>query len=407
MVGIKTILNKWILISPFIVIVLVLGMGAHLYLASCQTSKWHYIVQKYYCPSFYTPKLAPILKNNEWTTWHKNGKIESHIIAENSENKLTTKVWYKNGDLAYHQIKSSNISEVFTKRWSPTGTLLFKEIYNNKLKQNEVYQWFENRNSKSISFIPDNLINITTLSYYKNGNKKRNMVWNITSAVNTTNLKEKVFWHQNGQLKSLMKFKHGTAHFAYHLKVPKVLNNGSITKKQIFKTLHQYFYFNTLPHKLINQFISNDSKENAKRKKQMESSLDAMADSHYYWTEIIASKNDITFNIIICDQYDLNLIKTKNSEWLKKYKSDPQTELLEIKMRILPENSLEKINPKEYPHSFEFAYLHPTWTQFNAKGEIEFIQTHNEIGEQVKIEYFKNGIIENSIFIKDMPPRAR
>lgn len=101
------------LLSPIyvgaLILVLVLGSITHLMYGSCQTSKWHYIVQNYHMPSIlpkwmlikerFSSGEIKVYKNytGKWMGWYKDGKKRylSYILKGEVEGRIEE--WYPNG----------------------------------------------------------------------------------------------------------------------------------------------------------------------------------------------------------------------------------------------------------------------------------------------------------------------
>lgn len=100
-------LSRRLVVSAFI-FVLLLGSLAHLMYASCQTSKWHFIFQRYYVSAYmpdwlnYDLGLSISYYSNYtgvWTTWHHNGAMKSQGEYLNLVPIGEHLGWWENGAL--------------------------------------------------------------------------------------------------------------------------------------------------------------------------------------------------------------------------------------------------------------------------------------------------------------------
>ena len=76
--------------------------------ASCQTSKYHHIVQRYYLPSWAVFECSPIDYTGVWKGWHRNGvlsykgnfingKEEGNSLFFHDDGKIDLSFNFKNG----------------------------------------------------------------------------------------------------------------------------------------------------------------------------------------------------------------------------------------------------------------------------------------------------------------------
>ncbi|PCJ51380.1 MAG: hypothetical protein COA79_26415 [Planctomycetota bacterium] len=169
----KTLLNP-LIISAFIVIML-LGSLAQLMYGSSQSSKWHYIIQRYYM-IVYLPRgmyidlrvglsgmLPPRNYSGTWITWYKNGNLQSKVKINKGEEMAN--VW-----------------------WNEDATLYKKEYYDSKgyLQKREHF-----KNNKLI----ESISNALTIFWYENGVKKSEEYYKDHKLYGL-----RIYWHKDGTL---------------------------------------------------------------------------------------------------------------------------------------------------------------------------------------------------------------
>ncbi|PCJ56727.1 MAG: hypothetical protein COA79_18150 [Planctomycetota bacterium] len=144
---VKKLLNP-LVVSAFI-FVLLLGSVAHLMYGSCQSSKWHYIVQNYYTPSWvpfrdeYTFEVMAETNigglifiedfTGIWKKWDKQGRKISLNTYINSIESGKQFEWYKSGAISIKKMCNNGLLISIEKR-NEDGTLNLKEYYDPKGK---------------------------------------------------------------------------------------------------------------------------------------------------------------------------------------------------------------------------------------------------------------------------------
>lgn len=160
---VRKLLNP-IYVGTFI-LVLVLGSLAHLMYGSCQTTKYHYIAQRYWMPD-YLPEW--LLKNNR----HEFGNL---IVDDNFTGKWID--WYKNG---YRECEGYYVNGKETGillGWNNEGVLLSKDNYKNGRLDGLCESWYENGNKYGVTrYLNDNEHGIQTW-WFINNNKKMELTF--------------------------------------------------------------------------------------------------------------------------------------------------------------------------------------------------------------------------------------
>lgn len=134
----KKLLNP-LIVSAFI-IVLMLGSIAHLMYGSCQTTKYHYMVQSVYMP-MYLPKIfliheidsgmgikVPSDYSGLWIVWFADGDkfLEGEYFNGIRHGKMDT--WHGNGNRE-HSFLFNHGKLTYKEEWNEDGTLFKKEYY--------------------------------------------------------------------------------------------------------------------------------------------------------------------------------------------------------------------------------------------------------------------------------------
>ncbi|PCJ51323.1 MAG: hypothetical protein COA79_26560 [Planctomycetota bacterium] len=148
------------LLNPIIVFcffaVLLLGSLAHLCYGSCQTSKWHYVIQAYHMPkylpsSLLNAKISPENKINiypdytgEWKSWSEDGKLENVGMYVNGLKNGKFRSWYKNGNRQYVGEFKSGYKNGKLQLWYDNGNLEFTGHWLKNEKNGTHENWYSN-----------------------------------------------------------------------------------------------------------------------------------------------------------------------------------------------------------------------------------------------------------------------
>ena len=91
--------NSTMIFSLISLLITILAIG-HILFGSCQTSKYHYIVQCYYWPKQEFGIIdVPNNYNGQWRMWNKNGKLQFSCFFINGKAHGVLKRWHGNGNL--------------------------------------------------------------------------------------------------------------------------------------------------------------------------------------------------------------------------------------------------------------------------------------------------------------------
>ncbi|PCJ60599.1 MAG: hypothetical protein COA79_08495 [Planctomycetota bacterium] len=265
---IKSILNPWLV--TLLIIGIIICSLAHLYYGPCQTSKWHYILQKYYCP--------------EWIETDLEFKKEAH---------KRWRIWFKNG-----QLKKSIEFKKCSVGYSYVSTNTF-EKYDIIINDNKVLELL-------VLFFKEDLFNP-----------------NFKDVVHSNSVDQK--------------------EYTRNWKLMTCLN----------KVFGGSFFFNV------------SSKE---------------------------TFNELIFNIKLSD-VKLHPFRHYSRGELEEIKRNSK-KALEIKIMRYFENEKAFSTSKGFSFNFKYMYISGPWTQYKENGEIDFIQTHNNKGEVIRIETYKNGNVD-------------
>ncbi|PCJ54043.1 MAG: hypothetical protein COA79_22325 [Planctomycetota bacterium] len=146
----KKLLNP-LVVSAFI-LVLMFGTLAHLMYGGCQTSKWHYIAQKYWIPKNMPKWMWESDRNmyekftidddytGVWRDWYENGIISSRSVYLNGTYHGAHEMWFENGNTNFKVNYSNGVQFGKSQMWHENGIKNMEVVWG-KTKQLSMSEW--------------------------------------------------------------------------------------------------------------------------------------------------------------------------------------------------------------------------------------------------------------------------
>lgn len=114
---------------------------------SCQTTKWHYLVQQYYMKEYLPEEMQ---RNNlsdfdnrievyedysgSWKTWFENGDIESTLNFSNGKYHGRIEKWHYDGPKAFKGFHVNGTPIGLFETWYFTGKKKSESVWENGIK---------------------------------------------------------------------------------------------------------------------------------------------------------------------------------------------------------------------------------------------------------------------------------
>lgn len=173
--------------NPFIIfiffVIFIIGSVLHLVFGSCQTSKWHFIAQRYYLNKYlptwvfmtrkYTFVGISIYENytGVWKEWYKNGELKNKIYFVNGKCNGIHESWYENGRRRCKHNYINDITKGKQEGWYENGNRSYLGYFDDYQEYDKYEEWFENGN-KSIERIYVKTKLISSIEWNEDGSLK-------------------------------------------------------------------------------------------------------------------------------------------------------------------------------------------------------------------------------------------
>ncbi|PCJ53330.1 MAG: hypothetical protein COA79_22905 [Planctomycetota bacterium] len=159
----KPLLNP-LIITAFIVTML-LGSIAHLMYGSCQTSKYHYLMQRYWIPKYFhkifylnnylqfpgerlilieEEKIQGDKNDGEYKCYYQNGQLLRHDSYRNGELHGDQRVYHKNGQISLDEIYINGGRHGLRRLWYENGKIRLEENYKDDRLHGLKKSWYKN-----------------------------------------------------------------------------------------------------------------------------------------------------------------------------------------------------------------------------------------------------------------------
>ncbi|PCJ54046.1 MAG: hypothetical protein COA79_22340 [Planctomycetota bacterium] len=375
-------------LKPWAIGIFILSMSlataCHLYMGSPQSSKWHYIVQNYYCPKWfkYTGQSPAQNSAGTWREYYKNGTKENeHVIDLNGSVKF--KGWSKSGYLYMKGFWSHSRIKNFINRYDKIGGI--KSQFKVNLDSiNSIYvERYGNPTNPDVSVKRGS----TFAHYYFYDSKKREYVKYTEKTFVATMYPRNVYIrpihyqgnYLNGRLKSSIHYKTGIAYFSY-----KNLNGSDLIDypNDIFSILKKLFIYKN------EGFYEESEKEyNLHKNKLLHQKNSLMLDA---FSEATTSRKDYYITSSMSNGETIYFIHNKKTA----------KKLFEIKTRFIYESDDRPKSKSTYPFRLKFSYLENDVTTYELNGSVQQILTYNKSGYCVKAKFYKSGKLEQSFSIE-------
>lgn len=157
------------LLTPLIVLafilVLVFGSLAHLMYGSCQTSKWHFIIQNRYMEDYLPKWMTSLKRDNEY-----------RVMPPPNFNGIWRE-WYSNGYKRYECNYLNGGKRGLGRSWYKDGVLQSTQNYKNGKRHGRFEYRYPNGNKELESYFIDGEFDGTWISWKSNGVKEYEQVW--------------------------------------------------------------------------------------------------------------------------------------------------------------------------------------------------------------------------------------
>lgn len=382
----KQFLNPW-RVATFILL-MILIIVAQFYLASFQTSKWHYICQVYYCPKWFkaSTQLKKGKNDNLWRTWYKNSQLKSSWVI-NDQGDILSKSFYENGNLELLNLSRNDGKITSEEYWHKSGGIQWKKYRNNILGNERLTSYF--KYGKKDIFREYKVLGCSSM-FIKNVDMFRLMKCDA--------------WHFNGKVKFKIKIKKGTVYFDYKFLNTKKHTYKKIAKENILEILSKYFRCNRFEFDEFSDSTRTVWDQNISSTHNYIQFLyiNEMIGSENIWIEPQFKNNLLYLRIGFYNASFNNSDKAKyKPKKLKEIRDNHTDEILEIKMLISLEGENKPIEFKKYRYFFEYTYVDKQFVQYSKDDEVEFIQKYDKWGHVLKIDHYKKGTIEKTFSFVD------
>ena len=172
-----------------------LGSLAHLMYGSCQSSKWHYIVQCYYIqeylPSWMLANNNPVILgkldkgtikvysnfSGIWKTWHSNGNMEYKIEYQNGSLNGKYERWFDNRNKDFSCYFVNDIIKGNFANWHSNGKIKNSGKFHGAKEEGRHEKWYSNGGKLSAGYWKKGKRIGNHKSWYSNGNKESNEIF--------------------------------------------------------------------------------------------------------------------------------------------------------------------------------------------------------------------------------------